>query len=319
MPRIGALAPPSPPPGYYKCSKAPPGGVMVTGQIQESGIVGWRYAEAVGISGGAAGKKLFKVWEITGPYQEHFWFPSELKCDGTLSAGASGKTAMVKDMQKALNTQGYSLSVDGVLGPNTCAAAYDYQANSLGLPGTSSLTGDFFVALGMPSSYAVVIGLDCKPWYAAGVGGGETVTIPSPGPSPSPEPEPYPEPEPTPVASNSKKILAAILGAVSGALLGVAVKTKWYPRKSSWAAAGAGGAAGLVGGLIVGAVALKDGGSTVAGIGQHRFRARRMGLIQANKRQPPQGLGYIPPVVQTMWDKRGSVGLIDATGTRKYW
>jgi hypothetical protein len=83
---LGALSPPSPPSGYHVCSKAPAGGLTASGPVQESNVVGWRYQQMTGVSGAAAGLTFYVVWEITGPYQEVFWYPNSMSCGGAAKA-----------------------------------------------------------------------------------------------------------------------------------------------------------------------------------------------------------------------------------------
>ena len=310
------MARPTPPSGYHVCSKAPQSPVMLIGGPYQHPDANWKYWNYEDTGG--SGLIFIKMASLS--LSDEYWlFPSTIACGTAVSPGISGKEHKIRELQTALNAQGYGLGVDGIIGVNTCGAAYDYQSTVVGVD-SHQLTGDFFVSLGLPSNYAVVLGHDCVSWWTGDLPPwipepeSETIKV-----TPTPDVEPEPDIVPVAGTTDKRKILAAVLGAVGGALVGVAIKTKWYPRAQAWAAAGAGGAAGLGAGLLVGMAAFKGQPSSVARLGLIQAQKARLGAVRAQKRRPPQGLGYVPPVVQAQWGNRGSVGWIDAQGSRKYW
>ena len=180
---------PAPLSGFHKCTSMVPGGHSLVSGPHETGTSGWRYNRVMGLQGGAAGVEFFEVF-TTDPndHQKFYWLPIGLSCSGQLSAGAeSPKKTKIIALQKALSAQGYVLKADGVFGPKTCGAAYDYQRTIVGVS-SPQLTGDLFVSLGLPSAYATALGNGCSSWYSAAPAP-YTPPAPSPGPTPGPAPE----------------------------------------------------------------------------------------------------------------------------------
>lgn len=212
----------------------------------------------------------------------------------------------IAEMQTQLNVNfdwhpNYPLAVDGVLGPKTCEAAYRYQQEYLDDWG-KELSTRFWTTLDLPAEYKGTLGMGCGSWHRDYIGGDE------PAPSPAPAPAPEPEVDPVPVVTSRRnvRILAALLGVASGAVIGVAAKKQWYPRVEAWKALAAGGAVGLGGGVLFGAAALKDKTEYMAGFPRYNRRTNHPAFGPMGTR----GLGYVPSVVKSQPRTVGALGRI---------
>jgi peptidoglycan hydrolase-like protein with peptidoglycan-binding domain len=196
--------------------------------------------------------------------QDAFWaYPEGIPCGTSIkeAPGGTGMRAMVMQMQTALRDRGYDPgTIDGKPGPNTCGAAYLFQYEQLGYD-DNALGPEFFVALGMPESSYLQLGLICGHWWEPfderegaipapepfdPVLPGEieepdeppVVVIPEPGPTPFVPPVTPPvlppiEPEPTPALAGMPWWMAlAMLGTVVGTGL-VARKKKGKKKGGS--------------------------------------------------------------------------------------
>lgn len=190
---LGALAPPPAPTNYHICSSMPPGGISVTGNAQNSSVTGWRFREAMGLQGKLKGVRFYEVWDMTSPAKV-YWYPNYVSCSGTSTSTSAELKNKIKELQGALNENGFGLAVDGDLGPLTCTAAYQFQKDVIGVV-SHNLTGDFFLSLGLPSHYATILGGSCRPWYEGEL---QEVAKPSLGIEPDPS---MPLADPTKVAS----------------------------------------------------------------------------------------------------------------------
>lgn len=251
MSDVSTLKPP-PPAGYKQCAKAPLGygtsKLYLAHSAQPTSYPYWQAEmwEEMGTD--------VTYYRVIGQGGEVYWeYPNEIECgSASVPEGTGTKVAKIKALQDRLNKQFkshpyYPLKVDGVFGPKTCTAAYQYQRTVVGIESVR-LTEALFEKLGLPKWYTSSLEVGCTPWYTAV---GEPAPVPAPTPTPDPDPEPEPDPDPT-IDSKPFPWLEVILGAASGGVGGLAVEKTGKVRVSKQAAGGVGVLLGGVLGFVVG-------------------------------------------------------------------
>lgn len=216
---------------------------------------------------------------------------------------------------KARNHPNYPLKVDGDLGPKTCEAAYRYQQIVLGIR-DRELTSKFWTMLDLPSEYKQTLGMGCGSWYSTYIEG-EKSNKPEPQPKPQPEPEPDLIPKATVVEKSNrvKRLMAALVGLGSGALIGVAVKKQRRSSLKTWEVAAAGGTLGLVGGFVFGLVNIPDETKQVmAGIHNRRTNHPAYGPMSVRGT-----LEYVPAVVKSQPRSVGALGQTIGPNNKVFW
>ena len=198
----------------HECNARPSGVTQSTAYAPVPNYPGWSYAyyaEADGVT-----------YMHVKAEDDAFWiYPhTTIPCGGSSkdSGGAvsSSRPAMVRNLQNALNEMYLAadpvenLAVDGIAGPRTCAAAYGFQYEVMGID-NAELRPETFEALNLPGDYSVTLGRICGEYY-------EQHTAPTP-----PTPDVVVKEPPTAIITAQKAGFpwwGAVL--VGGAMLGIA-------------------------------------------------------------------------------------------------
>lgn len=123
--------------GYFWCSKPPSQIKMVQSPKASDGAPGW----TVAVFSGADNQLYYR-------YDHAQTNVRKWACPKSNRPGVQQK-ADIKLIQKALSAAGYPAGVaDGIVGSNTCNAAYKFQKERVGVIG-ADLTKNFFQALGL--------------------------------------------------------------------------------------------------------------------------------------------------------------------------
>jgi len=123
--------------GYHWCRKPPSGVKMVQSPKASDGAPGWTVAVFSG-----ADNQLYYRYDHAQTNVRRWACP-------TSNIERPGQKADVRLIQKALKEAGYPPGpIDGIVGPKTCAAAYKFQRERVGVMG-ADLTRGFFQALGL--------------------------------------------------------------------------------------------------------------------------------------------------------------------------
>jgi len=152
----------------HECNARPKGVTQSTTYQPVPNYPGWSfayYAESDGVT-----------YMHVKAEDDGFWiYPhTTIPCGGSAqdSGGvvSSSRPDMVRNLQNALNEMYLAadpvenLAVDGIAGPRTCAAAYGFQYEVLGIDGPQ-LRPETFEALNLPGNYSVTLGTICTGYF----------------------------------------------------------------------------------------------------------------------------------------------------------
>lgn len=142
--------------GYYWCSKPPSEVKMVQSPKASDKAYGWTVAVYSGLD-----NQLYYRYDHANTNVRKWACPVSNK-------PSASQKADIKTIQKALVSAGYSVGTsgaDGIFGPNTCKAAFDFKAERLNQYG-AGMDATFFNALGLGGKdFEVKYGRLCDMYY----------------------------------------------------------------------------------------------------------------------------------------------------------